>query len=66
MSITSLFSRLSVRARVIALGLIPLIGFLANAAALKSGDMEVGRSFDSVQAATPRSPTPATISRAGC
>jgi methyl-accepting chemotaxis protein len=52
MSITSLFSRLSVRARVIALGLIPLIGFLANAAALKSGDIKVGRSFESVQAET--------------
>jgi methyl-accepting chemotaxis protein len=52
MSITSLFSRLSVRARVIALGLIPLIGFLANAAALKSGDLQVGSSFESVQAGT--------------
>ena len=40
------------RARVIALGLIPLIGFLANAIALKSGDTQVGRSFDSVQAET--------------
>jgi methyl-accepting chemotaxis protein len=52
MSITSLISRLSVRARVIALGLIPLIGFLANAAALKSGDLKVGRSFESVRAET--------------
>jgi len=52
MFITSLFSRLSVRTRVIALGLIPLIGFLANAAALKSGDTQVGRSFESVQAET--------------
>jgi methyl-accepting chemotaxis protein len=52
MSITSLFSRLSVRARVIALGLIPLIGFLANAAALKSGDLKVARSFERVQAET--------------
>jgi methyl-accepting chemotaxis protein len=52
MSINSLFNRLSVRARVIVLGLIPLIGFLANAAALKSGDLQVGRSFQSVQAET--------------
>ncbi|MGA8615658.1 MAG: methyl-accepting chemotaxis protein [Xanthobacteraceae bacterium] len=52
MFIISLFSRLSVRTRVIVLGLIPLIGFLANAAALKSGDAQVGRSFESVQAET--------------
>src|SRR5580704_13087694 len=52
MFIFSFFSKLSVRARVIVLGLIPLIGFLANAVALKSGDTQVGRSFESVQAET--------------
>jgi methyl-accepting chemotaxis protein len=52
MLIFSFFSKLSVRARVIVLGLIPLIGFLANAVALKSGDTQVGRSFESVQAET--------------
>ena len=52
MFITSLFSRLSVRTRVIALGLIPVVGFLANAIAFKIGDTQVGRSFDSVQADT--------------
>jgi methyl-accepting chemotaxis protein len=52
MVIISIFSRLSVRARVIALVLIPLIGFLASAVAVKTGDTQVGRSFESVLAET--------------
>jgi methyl-accepting chemotaxis protein len=43
-----MFSRLSVRARIIVLGVIPVIGFIANAVAFVSGDAEVGRAFDSV------------------
>src|SRR6202021_1244496 len=42
------FSKLSVRARIIVLGVIPVIGFLANGIAFTVGDVEVGRAFDSV------------------
>ena len=49
MVIAQIFSRLSVRARIIVLGVIPVIGFLANGTAFLSGDTEVGRAFDSVQ-----------------
>jgi methyl-accepting chemotaxis protein len=42
------FSRLSVRVRIVALGVIPVIGFLANGIAYVSGDAEVGTAFDSV------------------
>jgi methyl-accepting chemotaxis protein len=48
MFISHVFSRLSVRARIIALGVIPVIGFLVNGIAFKIGDTEVGRAFDSV------------------
>ena len=48
MFITQFFSRLSVRARIIVLGVIPVIGFLANGIASISGDVEVGRAFSSV------------------
>jgi methyl-accepting chemotaxis protein len=48
MSIAHLFSKLSVRARVVALGLIPVIGFLANGIAFEFGDSQVGRSFSIV------------------
>src|SRR3984893_10936621 len=43
------FSKLSVRARIIVLGVIPVIGFLAAGIAFMVGDVEVGRAFDSVQ-----------------
>src|ERR1700756_1866859 len=46
------FSKLSVRARIIVLGVIPVIGFLANGAAFMVGDTEVGRAFDSVHSYT--------------
>jgi methyl-accepting chemotaxis protein len=46
------FSKLSVRARIIVLGVIPVIGFLANGAAFTVGDTEVGRAFDSVHSYT--------------
>ena len=42
------FSKLSVRARIVVLGVIPVIGFLVNGFAFTSGDFEVGRAFDSV------------------
>jgi methyl-accepting chemotaxis protein len=48
MFIAQLFSRLSVRARIVVLGVIPVIGFLANGIAYLSGDAEVGSAFDSV------------------
>src|SRR6202030_1934702 len=48
MFIIRAFSKLSVRARIIVLGVIPVIGFLANGIAFTVGDVEVGRAFDSV------------------
>ena len=48
MVIFEAFSKLSVRARIIVLGVIPVIGFLANGIAFMVGDVEVGRAFDSV------------------
>ena len=48
MVIVEAFSKLSVRARIIVLGVIPVIGFLANGIAFMAGDVEVGRAFDSV------------------
>ncbi len=48
MFIVEAFSKLSVRARIIVLGVIPVIGFLANGIAFMVGDVEVGRAFDSV------------------
>ena len=43
MSITHIFSGLSVRARIIVLGVIPVVGFLAIGLAFLIGDAEVGR-----------------------
>ncbi len=48
MFIAHAFSRLSVRARVIALGVVPIVGFLAYGLTYMAGDIEVGRAFDSV------------------
>jgi methyl-accepting chemotaxis protein len=48
MFIAQIFSRLSVRARIIVLGVIPLVGFVATGIAFVTGDAEVGRAFDSV------------------
>src|SRR5580700_1277532 len=42
------FSKLSVRTRIVVLGVIPVIGFLANGIAFMVGDGAVGRAFDSV------------------
>jgi methyl-accepting chemotaxis protein len=49
MFIRQLFDRLSVRARVAALGVVPIIGFLAYGIAYMASDIEVGRAFDSVR-----------------
>ncbi|HUC50654.1 MAG TPA: HAMP domain-containing methyl-accepting chemotaxis protein [Xanthobacteraceae bacterium] len=48
MHFARIFSKLSVRARIIVLGVIPVIGFLANGIAFLSGDAQVGQAFDSV------------------
>ena len=48
MFITQIFSRLSVRARIVVLGVIPVVGFLANGIAYLTGDAEVGRAFEAV------------------
>jgi methyl-accepting chemotaxis protein len=48
MVITQIFSRMSVRARIIVLGIIPVVGFLAIGSAYLIGDTEVGSAFDSV------------------
>src|ERR1700723_1577965 len=43
-----LFSKLSVRARIVVLGVIPVAGLLTIGLAFMTGDVEVGRAFDSV------------------
>ena len=48
MPIAQVFVKLSVRARIIALGLIPVVGFLAISIAFNVGDRQVGRSFSIV------------------
>jgi len=45
---TQIFSRLSVRGRIVVLGLIPVVGFLAIGVAYLIGDAEVGRAFEAV------------------
>jgi methyl-accepting chemotaxis protein len=42
------FSKMSVRARIVVLAAIPVIGFLAIGLAYTTGDTEVGRAFDTV------------------
>ena len=49
MPFAQVFSRLSVRARIIALGVIPLIALLAIGGAFLIGDQEVGHAFVSVR-----------------
>jgi len=48
MSIADTFARFSVRARIIVLGVIPVIGLSAIGIAFMTGDREVGRAFMSV------------------
>jgi methyl-accepting chemotaxis protein len=49
MSIFQIFSKLSVRTRIVVLGGIPVIAFLANGFAFLHGDRQVGQAFDSVR-----------------
>ena len=48
MFITQIFSRLSVRARIVVLGLIPVVAFLAMGFAYLTGDTDVGSAFEAV------------------
>jgi methyl-accepting chemotaxis protein len=47
----SILSKLSVRGRIVAIAVIPVVGFLANGMAFVSGEREVGNAFESVQSA---------------
>jgi methyl-accepting chemotaxis protein len=51
MSPRLLISKISVRARIIALAIVPVIGFLANGIAFTSGKTEVDAAFESAQQA---------------
>jgi methyl-accepting chemotaxis protein len=48
MFISRIFSKISVRTRIAALGIIPVIGFIAYGLAYMISDHEIGRAFDSV------------------
>lgn len=48
MSMHEVFAKLSMRARIVALGVIPLVGFFAYGAAYITSDVEVGSAFESV------------------
>jgi methyl-accepting chemotaxis protein len=48
MFLANVFSKMSVRARIVVLGVIPVIGFLANGMAFLTGDAAVERAFDTV------------------
>src|ERR1700730_16863105 len=50
-SFQQLISRLSVRNRIAAIAVIPVVGFLANGLAFTSGETEVGSAFESVKSA---------------
>ena len=46
-----LISKLSVRSRIAAIAVIPVVGFLANGLAFTTGETEVGNAFESVKSA---------------
>src|ERR1700681_4180807 len=50
-SVQRLVSKLSVRNRIAAIAVIPVVGFLANGMAFTSGEIEVGNAFESVKSA---------------
>src|SRR3984893_7646834 len=50
-SIQGLIAKLSVRNRIAAIAVIPVVGFLANGLAFTSGEIEVGNAFESVKSA---------------
>ena len=47
----ALFTRFSVRSRIVAIAVIPVVGFLANGLAFTSGETQVGKSFESATSA---------------
>src|ERR1700722_12946164 len=46
-----LITKLSVRSRIAAIAVVPVIGFLANGLAFTGGETQVGSAFESVQGA---------------
>src|ERR1700720_3991608 len=50
-SFRQLVSKLSVRNRIAAIAVIPVVGFLANGLAFTAGETEVGTAFESVKSA---------------
>src|SRR4030088_2620384 len=50
-SIQRLISKLSVRSRIAAIAVIPVVGFLANGLAFTSGETEAEHTFESVRGA---------------
>src|SRR5579863_1183968 len=44
-------ARISVRSRIVAIAVIPVVGFLANGVAFTSGETQVGKSFESATSA---------------
>jgi methyl-accepting chemotaxis protein len=51
-SFRSLNSKISVRSRIVAIAVVPVIGFLANGIAFMAGETDVERAFRSVRQAT--------------
>src|SRR3984957_10353953 len=50
-SLPQVISKLSVRGRIAAIAVIPVVGFLANGMAFTAGETEVGNAFESVRSA---------------
>src|SRR6266704_2299304 len=50
-SFQRLISKLSVRGRIVAIAVIPVVGFLANGLAFTSGETQVGNTFESAKSA---------------
>ena len=50
-SLRQVISKLSVRGRIAAIAVIPVVGFLANGLAFTGGETEVGNAFESVKSA---------------
>ncbi len=50
-SLPQFISKLSVRGRIAAIAVIPVVGFLANGIAFTAGETEVGNAFESVRSA---------------
>jgi hypothetical protein len=50
-SLPQIISKLSVRSRIAAIAVIPVVGFLANGLAFTAGETAVGNAFESVRSA---------------